>query len=546
MSNAHQSLHDLVKLSQSLSKFVEDNEKISLPLFTAKLTTAQQNYPEDYTIGMMSTVVGRMANSDKLFISRAEIKDLYEKFYSRNNKFANVFEEELGRPANISQTTAQSVEDNHFDPMQEAIDTLIDPVLASSLDQLFGGNKVKNYSERSAKMALNACNNKFKELGFSVQSEVLCSKNNVFICSVAFETPRGSTSVFVPVETIDNQVYSPSVFVGNTGSEEISKEAIVAYLTSKAGEKLSLRAEEILEAAIIAKGADEEISDVDIAVTKLNAQKESTVDYLAPQVLGVEIKSENPNLMLNLPVSEDPEISSIARTFESELGFANFKFGSVLIRRGHDLISNELEKCGVNTYSIAVHDSNDDSIIYSVAVNGGSVAFKVPLKIENKNILPPSIVLCNGSVKSFDKTSIANLLHEEGFDRVASLSASPLYGLKASELVNIVRTAVSEENYIKAEDALNILANSDDEKAYSVALNVFKQSLAKQEIASEEVNKCSMIVRTKHSQYDMCGHTGLPLHKTYQDKNGHCQPIYRKGMDESYEGATFMNSKIYL
>jgi hypothetical protein len=546
MSNAHQTL---LKLANSLAKFAEDSEKISLPIFTVKLVRAQEQYPEDYTIGMLSRVVGKMANSEKLFISRAEVKDLYEKFYSRNTKFASVFGEELGKIESQPEASKSSLigEDHSTDIMQAAFDNVVDPVLANALNQAFGGTKGADYTKTVAKHAESICQNRFKDLGFTVKSEVVCGKENVLVCNVSFETPRGTSSILVPVETADNKVlYAPSMFIGNAGAEELNQHTVYSYLTTWAGDKLDVRAEEVLKASLIAKGNDHEISNVDLALTKLNASKESKADYLGPQILGTEVEVVNPNLILNLPQVEDTEIEAIAKTFDSELGFASFKFGSKLIEQGHSLIQRQLNSCGATTHHIAVLSSNDESITYSVALNGGSVAFKVPLKIESKNALPPTILLCNGSIKSFDKTSVAELLREEGFDRVAASSASPLYGIKPSELVNIVKSAVAENNYIKAEDALNVLSNSDDEKAYEVALSAFTHGLTHQHEEVEETTKCAMIVNTNSSQFEICGHTGLPVHKVYQDKHGNCQPLYRRGMADSYEGASFMNSKVYF
>jgi hypothetical protein len=55
-----------------------------------------------------------------------------------------------------------------------------------------------------------------------------------------------------------------------------------------------------------------------------------------------------------------------------------------------------------------------------------------------------------------------------------------------------------------------------------------------------------MIVKNAHSSHRICGHTNLPLHKVYQDKEGNCRPLYRKEMDETYQGAYFLNSKIFF
>lgn len=541
-------MQQLLTLANSLAKFAEDNEKISLPLFSVKLAQAQQSYPSDYTIGMMSAIVGKMANKDKLFISRAEVKDLYDRFYSRGNKFAAVFGEELGQPAVISEPTpVPQVDTSIVDLIQQEYEAAVDPVLASALDKAFGGNTVKEYSKSLAKQAVSICNNRMKDLGFTVQSEVLCGKDNILMCNVAFETPRGTTSVLVPVETANGRVqYSPSVFVGNTGSQELTKDALVAYLTSQTGNKLTVQTAEVLNAVLLATRSEQEVSDVDLAFIKMNAAKTASSEYSAPQIMGIELDQINPNLIVEVPVTQDPQFESIARTFDSELGFANFKFGSKVVQQGHQLIKRQLQDAGLSAHNVAVASCTDDAIQYSVAINGGSVAFTVPVKIESGSVLPPTILLCNGSIKSFDKSSLVFLVQLEGFDRVAASNASPLYGIKPSELVAIVRTAVAEGNLTKAEDALNVLANGNDDKAYSIAMNVFEAGLKPHQTPQVEAVKCAMVIKSKHSQYDTCGHTGLPLHKVYQDKQGHCQPLYRQAMTDSYEGVNLSQNKVFI
>lgn len=516
MSNAHQ-INELAKLAVSLAKFAEANEKLSLPLFSIKLATAQQSFPEDYTIGMMATVVSRMANSDKLFISRAEVKDLYEKFYSRNSKFAVVFEEELGKVEEVPKPTLYNREGEGTEAISLNTHQNLDGlVLSNSLNQAFGTiGQYKAYTDKQARQAADTCNFKLATLGFEVSSEVADGRRDVLVCSASFDTPRGKTSVLIPVECVDDKYFPPTVFIANTGTQELNRGNLMNYLVSHAGEKLHIQAGEIFVAKI------------------------KNADLTENPTLGVKEEIFNPNLLNNLKVEEpsDPELSSIAHTFDTELGLAVFKFGKDVVVNGGSLVSRQLNSCGLPSHQIAILSSTDNDIIYSVSVNGGVTAFKVPVKVENGRVMPPSVVLCGGAVKSFDQTSIAEILKEGGFDRVAASSASPVYGMKPSELINIVRSAVSEGNYIKAEDALNVLANSDDNKAYQVALGAFSRGLKGEKVIEGATTKCAMIVKSKHSQHDMCGHTGLPLHEVYQDKHNQCQKLYRKAMDETNEGA---------
>lgn len=537
-----------VKIAE-LAKLVEDNEKLSLPLFSVKLAKAHKQYPNDHTIGMVASIIERMANSEKLFIARSEIKDLYEKFYMRNSKFANVFAEELGNIANEEVQVSKSEQQEPISNLQinNIIDDMVDPVLASSLEQMFDANvQVKDYNDKIATKSAEMCSNIIKSFGFNNTTQFICGKQGIMVCATSFETPRGTTSILIPVETDGQKVFAPSVFVANAGSQDLNKDNIFQYLTSKAGQKLEVNANDVLQASINVKYSDTDISDVDLALVKMNSEIENPT-FIAPQIMGVKVEEVNPNLILNVPEIKDQSFADMAKTFDSELGLASAQFGKQAVLNGHNLIASKLKECGFDTYNIAVASSDETNIVYAVSLNGGTVAFNIPVAFENKCALPPAILLCNGSISAFDKNSITTLLLENNYDRLAAMAASPLYGMKGSELINIVKQAVNEENYIKAENALNILLNSNDEKAYAIAVQAFNKGLTKQEtIEAEPVSKCAMVIKNKHSQYDTCGHTGLPLHKVYQDKHGQCRPSYRKDMSDTYEGANFMNSKIYL
>ncbi len=539
---------ELIKLASSLQKFMEENEKLSLPILSIKLAHARQAFPEDYTIGIIHNVVSKMMGS-KTLISRAEFKDLYEKFHSRNTKFAGVFHEELGTlPELKGPTYADPSPDQSNEVFQQAYDQMVDPVLASSLQKAFGNPETKSYTETMAKKAIKLCQDTLPPLALATKVEAINGNKDIILCLASFETPKGTTSIFVPVEMVENQMLAPVFFIGNSGPQELTKDNLISHITTKAGEKLTLTAKEVLDASIIAKGDNQEISEVELAITKLNASQEQMADALSPQILGQKVETENPNLIVNLPKIEDPQIEAISQTFGSPLGAAAFIYGADKVRKGHNLIANRLETYGFKHYNIAVSDHNEEAVIYSVALNGGSLGFKVPVNIGGEEgMVPPLYILCNGSLKYFEKADISELLREGVSDKRASAVASSLYGIKPGELVAIVRSAVAEGNYVKAEDALNVLSELEDEKAYEAAVKAFSEGLKPvDEASASPTTKCAMIVQSKHSQSDMCGHTGLPLHKVYQDKFGNCQPLYRQGMDDSYDGAAFMSNKVYL
>ena len=85
------SLDKIQQIVSSLTKSVEDGERIATPILAAKLAKAVDVYPSDQTLGAMSRVISKMASNNALFIRRADLKQLYNKLFSRNTKFAELF-----------------------------------------------------------------------------------------------------------------------------------------------------------------------------------------------------------------------------------------------------------------------------------------------------------------------------------------------------------------------------------------------------------------------------------------------------------------------
>jgi|ERR1700722_3769130 len=535
------SLNQIKKAADSILKLIEDSEKVSLPIFVAKLAKASEAYPEDYTIGAMANVAARMAGSNKLVITRAEVKDLYKRLYSRNTKFAELFSNELGEVVKLAapQIYNRENDDESLNILNKAYEKLVDPALANALNSAFG-NKAKPYTSTAADQAQTVCLNSLTRHKLSGQVDVVSGREDVVICRVSFETPKGQTSVFVPIEIVADKALLPSVFVGNSGPEDFTKENLVNYVVANVGKKLAISDAVVLTAIANVKDGDA-ISNVDIILTKLNAEKESAADFSQGQILFQSMEPEVKNLEVSVPSYNDPEMQSFASQFETPLGLANFTFGKEALETAKRAILSKLSSCGVTNPQISVFDMSSDSVVYAISANAGRTAFRVPMNM--KTGFTPTVIISNGMVRDFSQKSVQELFALEATDYKAAAAASPLYHLKASELVDVVRQAVVEQNYSKAEDALNILAELSDDKAYQTAFVAYTNGLNGTKQAE---CKCSRVVKNASSKHALCGHTGLPLHKVYQDKNGDCHPLYRKGMDDTYEGAYFLNSKIFF
>jgi len=534
-------IHQLVG---SLAKAVEDREKIATPILSAKLAKCVQAYPEDQTIGSMARVIEKMADNNTLFIRKSDLKSLYHKLYSRNTKFAQLFAEELG-VAPVSDDSEKpastiSYKEPAINPYEAA-----DPILANALNSVFDKHvPLKLYSQPLADKAKMAVGSTLDAWNLRPSTLTVDDGNEKFLIVKAdYDTPKGITSFYVPVEIADNKVTEASVFMGNSGPQELNNANIKDYLRSFAGSKLKVNAPIILGALVQATSENREISAAEIALTKLNASRQTKSEFFDNQVVGLKVADDLGVKDVELPKSN--EFKSFEDHFSSPYGEASFQFGEDTVRVARENIVRELVGFGYKNPQITVSASDKSTIFYGVSLDAGKVAFTVPVKLNNGKIQKPGVLICNGSMTSFDKTSINKLYVNNQTDFKVAATASPQFGLKPSDLIDNVRSAMLEGNIDKAEDALNVLANSGDTKAYATAFRAFVDGLAPKTASANSEHKCNLMIKSASSQHMICGHTGLPAHKVYQDEYGNCRPGYRRNMQETYEGASFMNAKIF-
>jgi hypothetical protein len=528
---------DIRKTAEALLAFIDDNEKISLPMFAAKLEKVSSMYPEDQTIGVMSDIVDRMSNS-KLSISRKEVKDLYNKLYQRNTKFASLFADELGIKI-VETPIAKTASNNETITTEQMFESTVDPVLSNALSGVFGG-PTSAYSKVHAERSKIACRNAFAAFGMSPIVEVVNGTDQIVVCRASFETPKGTTSVLVPVRFDGNNVYTPDAFVGNLGPSDLNKSAIRDYVLARAGEKLMVDANMILKTCVNAFNTNNDISEVDLALTKLNASKEKVADLSQGNIIGQVVEEDRKDLEVIIPTYQDDEINAFAKQFDNALGVATFQFGKDKVNNGRHLIATRLNTYGLTNHQISVCDCDDKSITYAVALNSGKVAFKVPVKVADGKVYAPTIMIANGSVNTLSNDTINELFANKA-DYKTAASASLFATYKAYDLVNVIKHASANHDYAKAEEALNVLSSFDNPAIYKEAFENYISALSGNK---PEISQCKMKVKSSTSNELICGHTGLVLSKTYTDKNGNCQPNYRRNMSETYDGAYLQNHKV--
>ena len=534
------SLDKIQQLVGTLAKSVEDNEQIATPVLAAKLAKCVVAYPGDQTIGSMHRVIERMAENKTLFIRKAELRTLYNKMYSRNTKFAEVFEKELGIVKTAAPEAPRHEVGNYLDTYKVA-----DQVLANALPSLFDKHlPVKMFSKALAEKALHSVGTSLDSWGLKPSNLSVDEGNDKFLVIKAdYETPKGITSFYVPVEINHNKVSEATVFMGNSGPLDLNHSSVKKYVISNAGNKLKVNAATILGVLTTAASENRDISDTELAMTRLSATRQGKSEFFEGSILGQKMAeaAQKDVKLPKLAIADD-----FAKKFSTPQGLASLKFGDSKVQAGATHIARELHAIGHKNPQVTITSHDDNTIFYGVALNDGRIAFTVPVKLADGKLNKPGLLICNGAVKTFDKEGIEELSASNQSDFKVAAAASPQYGLKPSDLLNNIREAVAEGNHAKAEDALNILASAGDPKAYATGFNLFKSGLLGKPVQAE--SKCTHLVKSsskKVSEHAICGQTGLPINKVYQDQHGNCRPLYRKGMDETYEGASFINAKIF-
>lgn len=530
------SIDKLHQLVGSLAKAVESDQKIAIPILAAKLDRYVQIYPQDQTIGTMSRVISKMAENNTFFIRQADLKSLYNKLYARGTQFGDLFQEELGEISSEPKITIYQRDESVIDNTYQ----VNDQVLANALESVFDNQiSLKMYSQPVANEAINSVNTTLDAWNLRPSKLAAVEGNDKFIVIKAdYETPKGITSFYVPVEVQKNKIIEPEIFMGNTGPQNLNHTDIKNYLTQQAGSKMKIAGIDILNAITAATVENREITATELAVIRLNANRQDKSEFFQNQVVGLKV-SEAAKKDVELPKSD--EFISFEKQFTSPQGMATWKFGDKVVSARNHII-RELSSFGFSKAQVVITGNDNSTIFYGASLDGGKVAFTIPVKIANDQISKPGFILCNGSIASFDKDGINNLIDENTTDTKIAAVASTMSSLKPSEIINELRNAVDDENYAKAEDALNVLANIGDQKAYATGFQVYMAGLSGTKTAATQ---CSKMIKNSTSEHSICSHTGLPVSKVYQDKDGHCRPLYRKGMDETYEGASFMNAKIF-
>lgn len=536
------SQRDLIKMISQVGDALQNSEGFLTGELANRAKQAAETYPNDPTLIGMYNFLNKRADSQAM-ISRAELKSAYQRLYSRNTRCGQVFAEELNQtPQESTVKTASRHPEEGTNLLETAYSKHADPVLANALSVAFDKNaSYKPYSAEIGKLAARVCLHELNCLIPPKKIDVVAGQADVLLCNAIYETPKGSVAVLIPIEIKSGKALLPSVFLTRLGFADLTKEALQDHIIDCTGKSFQVDAQKVLQVVAAAKGTGpKQISEVDMIVAKAKAAQGQEINYLTPDgFLYQEIDQVNANI--ETPVM--PESEEFGKRLASPAGGAEFLFGKFAVDAGRKFLAQSMQAFGYKRANINVLDADKDTVYYAVSLDN-KAAFKVPMKVAGGKIQQPSFILANG-MHDFSAKAIGQILASAEGDSSTMAAASPAYGGKSSELIEQVYTSMLDGNLSKAEDALIVLQTTD-EVAYKTAFAIFKDGLSGKLIKEASAgSQCTMQRKVAHSKHVLCGHTNLPLHKVYQDKQGDCLPLYRKHSSEP-AGASFMHSKVYF
>jgi hypothetical protein len=541
---------ELKALVSKVSNAIKDSEKLFVSNLAGKAKKVAELHPGDSTSVSMSNFLTRRANAEKLLMTKAELKEVYNTYFTSNNKFSTYFGKELDITEQEPERKMTRDPKEGESLITATYEKVSDPMLANHLAAAFDSSvQMKVYSDAAAKNAKRVCAHELNCCGtIPNKIDVVAGNEAILICRAAYSTPCGENAVFIPIELKGNAASLPGVFLAKEGFVDINKSNIIGYLQETSSKPLKVNAQSLLRVVSEAKNGTQPLDDVERIIMKAAAAKETPATLAGLSIIG-QVIDEDVKPLADVTYEQPEEVISIAKQITSRAGAAEFIFGKTVVESGREQVLKTVKLAGYQP-QVKVLDNTEDTIFYAVSV-GSQGSFKVPVKVANGKATLQRIIVSNGGLYELTSAGISEYLAGGTFDGKTAAVSSQLSGASASEAIELIRRAMGHQDYITAEDALNVLKQSGDSVAYQTGFNVYKEGLkAGGDIKKEASIKktCNMQVKTRHSQHVLCGHLGVPIEKTYVDEHGNCQPLYRKKMAETQDGqnVSFISSKVLL
>ena len=452
-------INEITSLITKAAEAVEANEKLALPILAAKARREANANPTDVPLITASQVLTKMA-SDKTFISKDELRNILQSFGASHSKLAQVFSDELGKvPERKPQTFVR--DSNEGFSLDRDYQKFSDPLLANALSGAFSPTPEERlYSVDAAQKAQRAANAQLMGIGI-VPKEIktFAGRKDIIICQAVHETPKGISNVLIPVELQEGKAILPTMFFSRKGFENLEKGNYADHMISVAGKSFRVDGAKLLDILETVKNGSQSIAnEVEMAAIKVASDKGSPALDIH-SVLYAKLDEEYPDVQL--PKAPSTEESKFAERLGKPEGIARFIHGDRVVEAGRSLLIRKLAEFGHTSVQVKVGEVEKDKILYAVSIGAGT-GLTVPLEVLGNNVMPPKILFGGGTVTAFSKQGIAEVIKEgTGGNKRALAVASPCYDMKPSELVDVVKESINEGNFLRAEEAINVLGEVD-------------------------------------------------------------------------------------
>ena len=452
-------LNDITSLITKAAAAVEANEKLPLPILAAKARREASARPTDIPLVNASNVLTKMA-SDRMFISKDELRGVLERFTASHSKLSQVFSEELGKRAEVKPKTFERYADEG-----QALDRdyarFADPILANALAGAMAENPTEQlYSQADALRAQRAAYAKLLEEGIQPKDiETFAGRKDFIIVKAVHETPLGIANILIPVEMKEGKAILPSLFLSRFGFQDIERSTYTTHLKATAGKAFRIDGSKLLDALEQVKNAGSGfVNDVEMAAIKI-ASEQGTHLQDPNAILYTNIDNETPDVQL--PKMASTEESRFAETLGKPDGVARFVHGDRVVEAGRAMLVRKFAEIGYKSVQVKVADVEQDKVFYAVAIGTGT-GLKVPVEVNGTMVIPPKVVYADNFVTAFSKKAIDEVIATgTGGNKRALATASPCYDMKPTELLDVVKQSIAEGNYLRAEDAINVLGEVD-------------------------------------------------------------------------------------
>jgi len=509
--------------------------------------------PQDLTVADMYNFLEAKAEKSS-FVTRAELQSAYSQLMKRaDNQFAPAFAKELDKlemtdhsAKKYASASIKNSEDGR-DLLKEGQDKYSDPLLKNAFESLFTNKKLssKMFSAKLGEQAVKSAEYQLKKIAWNVPTkiEAVSGNSSFIICRASVQTPRGQVFTLIPVKVANDSILFPETFINDVGTVELTHKNLTDHVLSFQGKSLSVNSDKVLDYLTKQASADP-ISDVQMAIIRMKAAENpgtehyDSIGIVYKQAFLNATEKEVPKVQYQLPSALEP----FAQSLGSQAGQADFLFGKQAVSSARSMIEGKLSRTGFSRANIKVAGVAPDAVVFAVSLV--DKAFSVPVQVVDKVAQEPKMIVANGSLFPFSGAGIQTMLAEETDAQLMAV-AHNVENDTPQALSDKIKYALFNGKTEDAEKLLYVLQEKDS-GSFKDCMALYKSVLAGEKIAIAKPCGCDKLIRTSSSIHPLCGHTGLPANKIYQDKFGQCRPLYRRGFEEQETSITpFASSKVY-